>query len=115
MIAVGARHRLAPVRADEMRKSETQAELRGERAAVVRGAEQPRLGRGVALGLRPDPGERMPRGQRAVEEADQVLYLLRQALRALEFAVPPPERPSRVPAGPAAPAHIDASAQRRPP
>src|SRR2546428_353876 len=47
MIAVGARHRLAPVRADEMRKSETQAELRGERAAVVRGAEQPRLGRGV--------------------------------------------------------------------
>ncbi len=31
-----------------MRESETQAELRGERAAVVRGAEQPRLGRGVA-------------------------------------------------------------------
>src|SRR6266436_2202223 len=34
-IAVGARHRLASVRADEMRESETQAELRGERAPVV--------------------------------------------------------------------------------
>src|SRR3989442_15025599 len=97
MIAVGARHRLAPVRADEMRKSETQAELRGERAAVVRGAEQPRLGRGVALGLRPDPGERMPRGPRAVEEADQVLHLLRQGLARPDI---PGLLPRRLGAGP---------------
>src|SRR6266568_3139544 len=44
VIAVGARHGLASERADEMREREAQAELRGECAAVIRGAEQPYFG-----------------------------------------------------------------------
>ncbi len=91
-----------------MREREPQAELSGERAAVIRGAEQPYFGRSASRGLGLDLDVRMVRGQRAVEETDQVLHLLRHVLRALVFAVHQRERGARVPARRAADAQIDA-------
>src|SRR5207247_8363164 len=81
LIAVGARHGLATERADEMREREAQAELSGERAAVIRGAEQPYFGRSISGGLCLDLDVWMTRGQRAVEKTDQILALLRHVLR----------------------------------
>jgi hypothetical protein len=96
-----------------MRESEAQAELRGERAAVVRGPEQPYFGRGVARRLRLDFGERVSGGQRPVEETDEILHLLRHAFRALEPAVHQRQRRARVATRRAAYSEIDPSGKER--
>src|SRR5258706_778697 len=70
LIAVVARYGFAPEPPDEMREREAQAELSGERTAVIRGAEQPYFrGRGPrGPGL--DPDVRMNPRQRSLEKTD---------------------------------------------
>src|SRR3981081_4060717 len=70
-----------------VKHGDAKAGLSGGRAAVLGRAEQPHLGRSVARGLRLDFGVRVVGGQRAVEETDQVLHLLRQGLRARALRV----------------------------
>src|SRR3954453_17460349 len=52
MLAVVAAYRIAAARIDEVREREGQAELRGERAAELRGTEEPELGCAFDLGLK---------------------------------------------------------------
>jgi hypothetical protein len=111
--AIGARHRVAALRVDEVREGEGQPELRGERAAVLGGAEQPDLGRGVDLGLQPHALERMIVGQAAVEMLAQLPDLLGEVARVGHHAAADRVRSALVAAGRAADAEIDAAGVER--
>jgi len=112
-VSVVTRDGVAAVRADEMRESERQAELGGERAAVIGGAEQPDLRGGVDLGLQPHALEGMLVGQAAVEVLAQLPHLLREVARFGHHAAADRVRGARAAAWGAADAEVDAAGIER--
>jgi hypothetical protein len=107
-LLVRAHHCVAALRVDEVREREVQAELRGERSAVVGRAEQPDLGRGLAAGLHAHALVRMILGQRAVEVPDQFPDALREVVRARELPARYGVRGARVAPGRAANSEVHA-------
>ncbi len=106
---VGPHHEVAALRVDEMGKGEAKAELRGKEAAVVRGAEQPDLGHGLAAWLQAHAALGVVLGERTVQVADQLPDLLRKLLGIWKPAAADRARGACIPAGSAADAEVDAA------